>query len=62
MVKFDNYAGPGIRPKGLVPIPTILRSWSNVSGNCSRQQSPLVPAYSCKIHKSQGLTLDKSNI
>lgn len=59
MVKFDNYGGPGIGPDNLVPIVSIVKSWTKNGNTCSRQQFPLSVSYACTIHKSQGLTLDQ---
>lgn len=59
--KFPTYTGPGLGPENLIPIPSISKSWSSNSVNCTRRQFPLSVAYACSIYKSQGMTLDKVN-
>lgn len=61
LCEFDSYTGPSIIPNTkIVPIPTILQTWTNKNGETlSRTQFPIALSYACSIHKSQGLTLNK---
>jgi ATP-dependent DNA helicase PIF1 len=60
MCKFSSYTGVGIGPDNLVPVPSILKSWSSKRNvKCTRQQFPLVLCYACSIYKAQGITVEK---
>lgn len=61
LCEFQHYTGPSIIPNSkIVPIPTILRTWTTNKGETlSRAQFPIAVSYACSIHKSQGLTMEK---
>ncbi len=65
MIEFDNYSGPTILAadgKKLIPIVSVRHTWKGKKGLCSRLQISLCLAWAITMHKSQGLTLEKTVI
>lgn len=58
---FKCYKGPYLdNDLKTVPITPLTKTWTAYDGTkCSRTNFPISINYSCTIHKSQGLTLDK---
>ena len=64
IVQFDNYTGPSLlqNEEKLVAITPILAETYHIGMHLERQQLPLKLCWALTIHKSQGLTLSKTNI
>jgi len=61
IVRFDDHDGFELL-NGNVPIRVSQANWYHSGKHCSRAQLPLSLSWSCTIHKSQSLTLSKTEL